>query len=88
MRDPKGMGEPEGRTFLTHLAVQRNVSAATQNHALNALVFLYRHVIGREFDLLEGGKCAKRIPRVPVVLSAGAGGQRPARCGLVLLVPD
>ena len=68
-RHPKDMGEPEVRAFLTHLAVQRNVAAATQNHALNALVFLYRHVIGREFDLLEGVKRAKRMPRVPVVLS-------------------
>ena len=68
-RHPKDMGEPEVRAFLTHLAVQRNVAAATQNHALNALVFLYRHVIGREFDLLEGVKRAQRMPRVPVVLS-------------------
>ena len=68
-RHPNDMGEPEVRAFLTHLAVQRNVAAATQNHALNALVFLYRHVIGREFDLLEGVKRAQRMPRVPVVLS-------------------
>ena len=68
-RHPKDMGEPEVRAFLTHLAVQRNVAAATQNHALNALVFLYRHVIGREFGLLEGVKRAKRMPRVPVVLT-------------------
>jgi integron integrase len=68
-RHPKDMGEPEVRAFLTHLAVQRNVSAGTQNHALNALVFLYRHVIGREFGLLDGVKRAKRLQRVPVVLS-------------------
>jgi hypothetical protein len=36
------MGEPEVREFLTDLAVRRNVSAATQNQALNALLFLYR----------------------------------------------
>ena len=68
-RHPKDMGEPEVRAFLTHLAVQRNVSAGTQNHALNALVFLYRHVIGRDFALLAGVKRAKRLHRVPVVLS-------------------
>jgi integrase len=68
-RHPKDMGEPEVRAFLTHLAVQRNVAAATQNHALNALVFLYRHVIGRDFELLADVKRAKRMPRVPVVLS-------------------
>ena len=68
-RHPKDMGEPEVRAFLTHLAVERNVSASTQNHALNALVFLYRHVIGREFELLDGVERAKLRPRVPVVLS-------------------
>jgi integron integrase len=68
-RHPKDMGEPEVRAFLTHLAVQRRVSAGTQNHALNALVFLYRHVIGRDFELLDGVKRARRLQRVPVVLS-------------------
>jgi integrase len=68
-RHPKDMGEPEVRAFLTHLAVQRRVSAATQNHALNALVFLYRHVVGREFELLAGVVRARRSVRVPVVLS-------------------
>jgi len=68
-RHPKDMGEPEVRAFLTHLAVQRQVSASTQNHALNALVFLYRHVLGREFELLDGVERAKRAVRVPVVLS-------------------
>jgi integron integrase len=68
-RHPKDMGEPEVRAFLTHLAVQRRVSAGTQNHALNALVFLYRHVIGRDFELLDSVKRARRLQRVPVVLS-------------------
>jgi integron integrase len=68
-RHPKDMGEPEVRAFLTDLAVQRKVAAATQNQALNALVFLYRHVIGREFELLEGVERARRAVRVPVVLS-------------------
>jgi integrase len=62
------MGEPEVRAFLTHLAVARNVTAGTQNHALNALVFLYRHVLGREFELLDGVERARRSVRVPVVL--------------------
>ena len=68
-RHPKDMGEAEVRAFLTHLAVQRRVSASTQNHALNALVFLYRHVIGRDFQLLGDVERAKQMPRVPVVLS-------------------
>lgn len=45
-RHPVDMGTVEVRGFLTHLAVERNVAASTQNQALNALVFLYREVVG------------------------------------------
>jgi len=68
-RHPKDMGETEVQAFLTNLAVQRQVSAKTQNQALNALVFLYRYVLGRDFGLLDGVVRAKRSQRVPVVLS-------------------
>ena len=44
-RHPAEMGEVEIRRFLTHLAEELNVSASTQNQALNALVFLYREVL-------------------------------------------
>ena len=40
LRHPSGMGGPEIEEFLTHLAVKRQVSASTQNQALNAVVFL------------------------------------------------
>ena len=40
-RHPKDMDVPEIEEFLTHLAVDRNVSASTQNQAFNALLFLY-----------------------------------------------
>jgi site-specific recombinase XerD len=43
-RNPKDTGAAEVRAFLTHLAVDQNVAAATQNQALNALLFLYKHV--------------------------------------------
>jgi site-specific recombinase XerD len=62
------MGETEINAFLTHLAVEEKVSSSTQNQALSALLFLYRHVIGKEVGdpghvirarkpthLLEGG---------------------------------
>lgn len=39
------MTAPEVKSFLTHLAVNRNVSAGTQNQALNAIIFLYRNVL-------------------------------------------
>jgi integron integrase len=60
--------EDVGR-FLNHLAVERRVSAATQNQALNALVFVFRHVLGREPGELEGVTRAKRPQRMPTVLS-------------------
>lgn len=44
-KHPANMGGAEVATFLTYLAVDRNVAASTQNQALNALVFLYRVVL-------------------------------------------
>ena len=52
LRHPKEMAEPEINAFLTHLAVKEHVSASTQNQALCALLFLYRHVLGREIGEL------------------------------------
>ncbi len=48
VRHPAEMAEPEINAFLTHLALEEKVSASTQNQALCALLFLYRHVIERE----------------------------------------
>jgi site-specific recombinase XerD len=48
VRHPAEMAEQEMNQFLTHLAVKEHVSASTQNHALSALLFLYRYVIGRD----------------------------------------
>lgn len=45
VRHPASMGSSEVQAFLEHLAVERHVAAATQNQALNALVFLYRHLL-------------------------------------------
>jgi len=44
-RHPKDMGEEEIGEFFTHLAVNERVAAATQNQALNAIVFLYREIL-------------------------------------------
>ncbi|MCC5884779.1 MAG: phage integrase N-terminal SAM-like domain-containing protein [Halomonas sp.] len=48
VRHTASMGSSEVRAFLEHLAVERQVAAATQNQALNAIVFLYRHVLERD----------------------------------------
>jgi len=53
-RHPKELGASEVQLFLSHLAVERKVAASTQNQALNALAFLFQHVLEREMD--EGGR--------------------------------
>jgi len=63
------MGDAEVRQFLTHLAEKLKVSAATQNQALNALVFLYREVLQLELGNLEPFVRAKRPGNLPVVLT-------------------
>lgn len=68
-RHPTEMGAPEMTQFLTHLAVERGVSASTQNQALAALLFLYQQVLGREPEWLDQVVRAKRPERLPVVLT-------------------
>ncbi len=66
---PEHLGVSEVRGFLSHLATQGNVSAATQNQAFNALVFLYLQVLGRRLVGLDQIVRARRISRRPLVLS-------------------
>ena len=63
------MGAAEISKFLTWLAVERHVSASTQNQALSALLFLYRDVLGLEVGRLDQVPRARLPIRVPVVLS-------------------
>ena len=69
MRHPNDMGAAEINAFLSHLACDRNVAARTQNQALCALVFLYKHVLNRDVGDLGEVIRAKRPERLPVVLS-------------------
>jgi integron integrase len=69
LRHPADMAEPEINAFLTHLAITDKVSASTQNQALSALLFLYRHVLGREVGDLGGVVRARVSHRIPVVLT-------------------
>ncbi len=68
-RHPKGMGKDEIEQFLTHLAVNRRVAPATQNQALQAILFLYRCVLELELPWLDDVVRAKPRKRAPVVLS-------------------
>jgi integron integrase len=69
LRHPKEMGEVEVSSFLTQLARDGRVAAATQNQALSALLFLYKHVLKQEIGWLDNVERAKRPARVPVVLT-------------------
>ena len=69
VRHPAEMAEPEINAFLTHLAVEEKVSASTQNQALSALLFLYRHVIGCEVGDLGKVIRARKPARLPVVMT-------------------
>jgi len=68
-RHPREMGAPEVSRFLSDLAVRGRVAASTQNQAFNALLFLYRQVLGQDFGPLQDVDRAKRPARLPVVLT-------------------
>ena len=69
MRHPAEMGGPEINRYLTYLAVKLHVSASTQTQALSALLFLYRHVIGRDVEDLGTIIRARKAKRLPTVLT-------------------
>jgi integron integrase len=68
LRHPQEMGAAEVQSFLTDLAVNGHVAASTQNQALNAIVFLYAQVLGRELGRLDAVR-ARRPKHLPAVLS-------------------
>jgi integron integrase len=66
---PRGLGHEGVEKFLSHLAVDAKVGAATQNQALQALLFLYRRVLDIDLPWLENVTRASRPKRLPVVLT-------------------
>ena len=68
-RHPETLGGPEVEAFLTHLAVDRDVAAATQNLAKSSILFLYRDVLERDLPWLENVERARTPARLPTVLS-------------------
>ncbi len=68
-RHPRELGAAEVAAFLSHPATAQGVSAATQNQATSALLFLYRELLGRDLDMPHGVARPKRKPVLPVVLS-------------------
>jgi integron integrase len=68
-KDPKLLSMDDVKGFLSFLAIHKKVAASSQNQAFNALLFLFRHVLEREFGKVEGVVRAKRRRTIPVVLS-------------------
>ena len=68
-RHPAELGAAEVTAFLSWLATERDVAAATQNQALSALLFLYKRVLGNELPWLGSITRAKKAVRLPVVLT-------------------
>ena len=69
VRHPKDMGKPEVESFRTMLANERQVSPATHRQALNALLFLYKQVIGQDLEWMNSIGRPPESKRVPVVLT-------------------
>jgi integron integrase len=68
-RHPDEMGEKEISDFLSYLAVEKNVSASTQNQAFSALLFLYQQVLDRKLDFIDNVQRVTRPAKLPVVFT-------------------
>jgi hypothetical protein len=61
-KPPGDLDGEDAKGFLTDLAVRQGVAGSTQNQAFNALLFFYRHVLGREFGKLDGSGAGQAPP--------------------------
>lgn len=77
LRHPRELGPEQLQAFLSHLAVDRQVSASTHKQALSALLFLYREVLGQDMPWLDGLVRPKSTRRIPTVMT-------PDECAAVL----
>ncbi len=68
-RHPAEMGEAEIAAFLSHLAIDGQVAASTQNQAFSALLFLYQQVLDRKLNYITGVERVRRPPKLPVVFT-------------------
>ncbi len=68
-RHPDALGAADVEAFLTHLAVDRQVAAATQNLAKSSILFLYRDVLERDLPWLQNVERARSPAKLPVVLA-------------------
>ncbi|HMK59603.1 MAG TPA: integron integrase [Dissulfurispiraceae bacterium] len=68
-KPPEDLSQADVKDYLTHLAVKCKVAASTQNQAFNALLFLYRHILKKDFGEHKDIPRAKKSKYIPVVLS-------------------
>ena len=68
-KPPQELSTADVKAYLTHLAIKCHVAASTQNQAFNALLFLYRHALKREFGDIRDVPRAKKSRYIPMVLS-------------------
>ena len=68
-KNPRSLSMEDVKGFLSFLATHRKIAASSQNQAFNALLFLFKHVLEKEFGKVEGVVRAKRKPYIPTVLS-------------------
>ena len=68
-QSPAEMGAREVSTFLTHLAVEHNLAASSQNQALSALLFFFRQVLNRELSWMQNLIWAKKPKKIPTVFT-------------------
>jgi Phage integrase, N-terminal SAM-like domain len=69
---PKEMGVVEIRAYLAHLAIAKNVAASTQNVALSALLFLYKHVLFLNLPYINNIERARRPARLPIEIASAS----------------
>jgi len=68
-RMPQTLSDKDLQDFLSHQAVDRRVSASTQNQALNAVIFFFRHVLDKNIEGEISAVRAKKTRQLPVVLT-------------------
>ena len=68
-KPPEELSESDVKKYLTYLAVQCKVAASTQNQAFNGLLFLYRHILRKDFGEHKDIPRAKKSKYIPIVLS-------------------
>ncbi len=66
---PEKLGKDDIRKYLNHLAVERNVSASTQNQAMQAILFLYKEILQKDIGWIEDIKRPSKPKHIPVVFS-------------------